>query len=205
MGKLLQLHNQIASTSPRTPSNKPLPVAGAINDAPYVVSPTGNTGPRVIDPAYQAWTDMLKRGDVCDDWKLFSNFLQWWKQNVMDDCELDADLLSSISLPSKLYSPTTCLYISRKLNTFVNKNAAHNKSGLLTGVTRDTRTGKYCAQCRDPDNRDKGRHIGTFNTEVEAHAAWLKRKLKYAELFKTELDAKHPLAYQALVDLIYKM
>lgn len=207
MSELLKLHNQIASTSVRKPSNRITTLAGVdvINDATYAVNPPKKGQTRIIDPAYQAWADMLKRGDVCDDWKTFSNFLNWWKQNIIDGCELDADILSSMSLPHKLYSPTTCLYVSRKLNTFINSNIGHNKSGLMTGVTRDSRTGKYCAQCRNPNNHDGGRHVGTFNTEIEAHAAWLKRKLEYAEMFKLELDAKHPAAYQALVDMIHKM
>ncbi len=47
---------------------------------------------------------------VCEEWKTFSNFMAWMKNKNMENLELEKDIL----VPgNKLYSPETCVFVSR--------------------------------------------------------------------------------------------
>lgn len=140
-------------------------------------------------PIYKIWKDILKR---CYDpkhqarnptyvgcwvdpaWSLFSNFKIWVESCDWKGKQLDKDLLGD----GKLYSPSTCLFITSQLNKFI---ATGRSSGeLLTGVTFDKRSGKYSAQCHDPTGTFT-RHVGTFLSEQDAHNAYVKRKSDVAK------------------------
>jgi hypothetical protein len=49
---------------------------------------------------------------VCDDWLFFPNFKSWFDDNYIDGMQIDKDLSGS-----KVYSPETCVFISRTENT----------------------------------------------------------------------------------------
>ena len=83
---------------------------------------------------YNLWYDMLKRCyskdyiekhptykdcEACDEWHNFQNFAKWVDDNYyeVEDCyrmELEKDILVK---GNKLYSPNTCVFIPRILNT----------------------------------------------------------------------------------------
>ncbi|MFQ2044170.1 hypothetical protein ACK34Y_04075 [Aeromonas veronii] len=93
----------------------------------------------VYHPAYTCWQNMLKRcyytrnttsynpASVCEEWKDFSNFLSWWKNNYVEGFELDKDFKSLMMFGNphqKLYSPETCQFIPKWMNLIhrTNKN-----------------------------------------------------------------------------------
>lgn len=63
---------------------------------------------------------------VCEEWHNFQNFAEWYKDNYPKDgleYEIDKDL-SSYGMSGKVYSPSTCLFVTRK----VNSEESHAKS-----------------------------------------------------------------------------
>lgn len=82
--------------------------------------------------SYEKWTAMLKRCydekvhercptyincEVCEEWKCYANFKQWFDNNYYEleneRIELDKDILSE---ENKIYSPDTCILIPQKIN-----------------------------------------------------------------------------------------
>ncbi len=54
--------------------------------------------------------------EVCEEWQDYQNFAQWYDENHPDDglsYDLDKDILSN---GDKIYSPSTCLFVSRERN-----------------------------------------------------------------------------------------
>lgn len=143
-----------------------------VNDAPFATT-MRRDGKLHHHTAYKDWHNMINRcysgkypsyNDVFvdDSWHYFMNFHTWWCNNYQQGYALDKDLLVQ---GNKLYSPTTCIYIPVWLNSYISRKSNHAK-----GVTFDRNLGKFKAQRSVKDPR--GRYIGYFDTEEEAHAAW---------------------------------
>lgn len=168
-----------------------------INDADYIIGITIN-GKQVKCPAYSVWAGMIFRcyGDkacikhptyknvtVCEDWHRFMNFRSWWINNAIDGYDLDKDILSG---EDKIYSPSTCAFVSRETNSFL--TSIHNrKNGYMTGVTFEADRNKFGANISNPISGRKER-IGRFSTELEAHNAWAKRKCEIAMVIASKQD-----------------
>lgn len=83
--------------------------------------------------------------------------------------QLDKDILGN----GKLYSPTTCVFIPGKLNSLLIEQPS--KSGLMLGVTQDLNNSPRFVS-RGRLFSGKKQHIGTFDTEIEAHTAYINFK-----------------------------
>lgn len=180
------------------------------NDADYVVqvkeeSPMvdGKRKQRVVwnCPFYQTWVGMLRRGYsakfkaryptykdalVCKWWHLFSTFKGWMEAQNYEGMYLDKDLLVR---GNKIYSPETCVFVSATVNSFLlESNAARGE--CLIGVYWNKQRSKFNAGCRNPFT-DKRENLGYFDSEIEAHKSWLKRKLQLAqELASLQTDER---------------
>ena len=158
---------------------------------------------------YKTWTSMIRRCysdkynrfkptyiecEVCEEWKYFSNFEKWFKDNYKDGFVLDKDILVQ---GNKVYSPETCCFVPPYINSLLVTNDK-NRGKLKLGVY--LHQGKYVAQCGI--NKVQQR-IGAFNSEEEAHEAY--KKAKYSEikrvakesLEKEDIDSK---VYNALLN-----
>lgn len=58
---------------------------------------------------------------VCDEWHTQSNFTKWFKNNYIQGWHIDKDLVGD----STVYSPETCVFIPRSLNSVI----AHMNDG----------------------------------------------------------------------------
>ncbi|MNR10122.1 hypothetical protein D3C85_1263570 [compost metagenome] len=85
--------------------------------------------------------------------------------------DLDKDILIK---GNKVYGPDNCVFVSRALNTFMNDRAAV-KGGCPTGVSLETSTGRFKANCRNPFSKQL-EFLGRFACQDAAHEAWRKRK-----------------------------
>lgn len=181
-----------------------------INDADYVIDPSKTSGIGPC-PAYQAWQRMLLRCyseafllknptykgvTVCEDWRKFSSFREWWTRNVADGYELDKDLLNP---GNKVYSPDACIFVPKWLNTLANGHEA-GRGELPIGVYFHKREKRYRAQVALCTGVQKT--LGSFRTKEEAHSAWLDAKLKYASSRKSEMDAIDERLYPNIVTII---
>lgn len=172
------------------------PVFGVgINDYPGTSS-WYIDGVRVKCPFYRKWVSMLARCYkeeylktfptyldcyVCDEWKYFSNFRSWMESQDWKGKELDKDVLVE---GNKVYSPDTCIFISRGLNSFLNDHAAR-RGQYPIGVSWHKLTQMFASQCSDPAT-GKSEHLGLFSTPEEAHQAWKRRKHEHALFYAAQ-------------------
>ena len=175
-----------------------------INDADYVVQRNETiyvNGKRTrkqvwICPYYQAWKSMLERCysikyqerqptyrgcSVSEEWLTFSVFKSWMEKQEWEGMQLDKDILFE---GNKLYSKETCVFVSSVVNIFTTDRGA-SRGEWLIGVDWYKARGKFRALCRNPFTK-KQEYLGLFNSELEAHQTWLKRKLELAHLVAAE-------------------
>ena len=187
-----------------------------INDADYVVGTRevvkceGVEGKRQqlrICPFYRRWADMLKRcysrkyhescptySDcyVCEEWLTFSNFKAWMEKQDWEGKQLDKDILNP---GNKEYSPETCIFVDKKTNIFLT-DAKASRGEFPIGVCWHRGANKFQALCGDGSGKQK--HLGCFNTELEAHKAWLAFKLEQAKILAAEQS--DPRVAKALIE-----
>jgi len=140
-------------------------------------------------PFYQKWADMLKRCysekrkekyptykdcSVCQEWLTFSNFKEWMEKQDWSGKALDKDILFP---GNKVYSAEKCVFISQKVNNFLTERQ-NDRGEWMIGVYWCKRGQKFQARCGD--SKGKQQYLGVFDTELEAHKAWLDFKLKLA-------------------------
>ena len=185
-----------------------------INDATYVVQPTVG-GKQVMCPYYQAWKSMLCRGyskkykgrkktyqdvTVCFEWLTFSNFKAWMETQDWEGKQLDKDLL----VPgNKVYSPETCVFVSRQVNQFINTGGS-GRNGYPTGVSWDRFQGKYKASIGilGLGSGSGSYNLGRYDSIEEAHEAWLSKKLEMVLDLAAEQD--NPKVAEALLRFNFK-
>lgn len=193
-------------------------VAGVgINDADYVVQikdviicAEGKRKQKLvwICPFYMVWKSMLLRcysekekadhptyteSLAAPEWHRFSTFKGWMEKQDWKGNQLDKDLL----LPgNKLYSPETCVFVSKLVNSFLTDSKA-SRGKYMIGATWHKATSKFQGSCNNPFTK-RQEHLGLFNSELEAHEAWLNRKLELAyELSSLQTDER---VIKALID-----
>ena len=175
-----------------------------INDADYVtqrketIEVNGVRKQKLvwICPYYRVWHNMLKRCystkyqekmptykgcSVSEEWLRFSNFRRWMEKQDWEGMQLDKDLLFE---GNKVYSAETCVFVTSMVNSFTTDSGA-SRGEWSIGVYWHKPTGKFLSQCSNPFTK-KGEHLGCFTCEIEAHQAWLKRKLELAALLAAE-------------------
>lgn len=159
-----------------------------INDAEYTLSKeiiwyeNGKRKRKITwrCPYHTKWTAMLKRCysvgyknenksyygcTVCCEWLYFSNFKSWMETQDWEGKHLDKDILFE---GNKTYSPETCIFVSREINTFILDSSKNDLKGTKT------KYGKFEVSI--------GRkYIGSFETQEEAHRKWKEAKLKALE------------------------
>lgn len=116
--------------------------------------------------------------ETCEEWQNFQNFAAWYDDNYPNDglhYELDKDLLV---MGNKIYSPETCLFIPRKINSFLNSGSS-NMTIFLPGAR--PRNSLFNSTCGNPIT-GKREYLGQFETEIEAHLAWAARKKEIAAM-----------------------
>lgn len=145
-------------------------------------------------PFYRTWSNMLERCysqrfqstrpsyvgcTVCEEWERFSNFKAWMETQEWEGLNLDKDILFR---GNKVYSPETCVFISKRLNSFITEP---NVGSLPIGVTWDEGRKKYRAQISNPFT-GKNQSLGDYEDSIAAHKVWLVKKLEFARVLASE-------------------
>ncbi len=109
--------------SKRLPTSKIL--GFGVDDSEYQTQSVGNEC-----PYFKLWKALINRTcvaatkakrksyadtTICDEWLIFSNFKAWMETQDWEGKDLDKDLLSE----TKVYSPETCMFIPRDVNTYL--------------------------------------------------------------------------------------
>ena len=164
-------------------SKRKLVFGVGINDANYVVQPTVN-GKQVACPVYKRWKHMLGRCysnkvhterptykgcSVAKEWLTFSNFASWYKENHVDDYDLDKDIQVK---GNKAYSSEMCLFVPRCINGLLTDRKAA-RGEYPQGVSFHRSSGKYRARVAI-DSKEV--MIGLFPTPGLASKAYVKAK-----------------------------
>lgn len=166
-----------------------------INDVDYVVCDReGHHCPYYLDwksiitrcfnKNYQKQRPSYKGCTVLEEWKYLSNFVKWVDSQPNKDwqnCALDKDLLLE---GNKHYSPNNCAYISKSLNSFL-IDRGQCRGDLMLGVSINSSRRSFRSNCNPLRKSDK-KHLGYFNTELEAHKAWQAKKHQYACILADE-------------------
>ena len=162
------------------------PVYGVgINDADYMTLVTVDCK-QYRCPYYKRWLDMLTRCyddkfqkrfptyigcTICKEWVKFSNFRSWMENQDWPGKSLDKDIISQ---GNKIYSPSTCIFVTEEINNLLT-NKKLSRGDYPLGVSLKKRNGKYVAQCRA---YGKTKHLGYFDTANEARKAYIKFKVR---------------------------
>lgn len=163
----------------------------ATNDADYpVVCPyyTRWTGmlQRCYDKRFQAKNPHYKGCRVCKPWLQFSNFKAWMESQDWEGCELDKDMMGN----GKLYSPSKCCFIPRRVNTLLNQGARGSNwqtNRWPCGVTFNRQTGQYKTQlCID----GKQKTLGNYRHPYEAGKHYLEAKTAEVARATVNLDVR---------------
>ena len=152
-------------------------------------------------PFYLVWRNMLERCysvklqercptykgcTVSEEWKRFSNFRAWMVMQDWEGKQLDKDLLIE---GNKVYSENTCVFVTGVVNRFTTDSAA-SRGEWLIGVAWHKGNSKFQSRCNNPFTK-KRENLGYFDSEQEAHQAWLDRKLGLAyELAEIQTDER---------------
>jgi len=176
-----------------------------INDADYVVEKKIN-GKRNACPIYLSWRRMLERCysikfkirrptytgcSVSEEWLTFSNFSNWMKSQDWQGMHLDKDILID---NNKVYSSVNCCFVSPKTNTLLGSCLA-SRGKYLIGCSWHKPSKKFAAYVSINCIRV---HLGSFNTEIEAHNEW--RKAKAAEIIKSAFTQTQDNVREALLE-----
>lgn len=126
---------------------------------------------------------------VCDEWKYLSSFYDWAYPRRIDGLFLDKDLKV---LGNKVYSPNTCLFVTREVNNFLTLHS--NDRGLYPlGVSWHTRDSVFQGSISICGKR----LCKYFTSSKEAHLFWQQHKAICArELASRQIDVE---VQQALI------
>ena len=187
------------------------PICGfGINDATFVIVSTVG-GVSAQHPAYSSWKRMISRCynkkslelhptysgvTVCDEWRSFMAFRSWWIKSYVDGWDLDKDILSD----DMIYSPETCIYVPRVINSFITGRSA-SRSDFPIGASFIEKRRKFQASCGNPYT-GKLDNLGWFNDPESAHNAWLSAKLSHALGMMDYMNSIDRRIYPRIVEII---
>lgn len=147
---------------------------------------------------YSVWRNMIRRCytvdrksyakvEVCEEWRVFSVFKEWYESRYEDGLQLDKDIISGV-----LYSPDTCVLIPKIFNQSLIGIREFN-----TGTYFDKQRGLW--QSYTTVNKKRIIH-GRFSTQSEAKTHHLKEKIKYLQNEMKNLSDPAKIAIQNLID-----
>lgn len=160
---------------------------------------------RCYSKKYQEKYPTYKGCKVCDEWKYYKNFKEWYDKNYYEIEEqkmaLDKDILVK---GNKIYNPDNCVFVPQDINKLFTKNDI-NRGGLPIGVCwHESRSG-YQARCNIFDivtkKSIKSKHLGLYNTPDEAFKAYKRVK---EENIKQVADYHREQIPNKLYEAMYK-
>lgn len=141
--------------------------------------------------SYNTWKNMLQRAycpklhasrptyigcSVSDEWLDYQDFAKWFENHEYSDYgyELDKDLLIPTN---KVYAPDRCVFVPSQLNSLLTDSKAI-QGQYLQGVSFHKGRNKFVAGIKISGKR---KHLGLFETEIDAYHAYKKAKEQYVK------------------------
>lgn len=134
---------------------------------------------------YKKWYNMLKRCldeecqklhptykdvSICENWEDLQIFGKWYEENYVEDFELDKDILFK---GNKLYSPETCCFVPKEINTLFTKRQNHR--GKYPIGVKKAKGHNFEAYITIQGEK---KHLGTRKTPEEAFLLYKEAKEK---------------------------
>ena len=126
---------------------------------------------RCYDPKIHKIEPSYIKCEVCEEWKLFSNFKKWFDENYVEGYQLDKDILFK---GNKIYSQNTCCFVPQEVNKLFT-NRKNDRGNLPIGVCYSKKYNKFTSQINIDGKR---KNLGFFNNDKEAFYAYKKEKEK---------------------------
>ena len=150
----------------------------------------------MLDRCYSTTNDTRKTYESCEvtsSFRYFPFFKEWCHNQVgfgEKGFALDKDILVK---GNKVYSEDTCCFVPREINSlFVKRKKSRGNFAL--GVDYKKSVKKFRARCGN-------KHLGLFNTELEAFYAYKQAKETYIkEVANKWKDQIEPRVYEALMN-----
>ena len=158
--------------------------------------------------AYGVWYHMLRlvkndpdNNAICEEWKDYNNFLEWYDKNYYSLDDEKMDLLKDIfDRNNKLFSPDTCVFVPYRITRLL--KGKPSKTDLPVGVGKKKNSDMYYSTCSVIKHGKKTtfRHSG-FNSPDEAFMQYLKDRKQYirdvADAYRYDIPEK---LYYAIID-----
>ncbi len=107
---------------------------------------------------------------VCEEWKCFQNFAEWYEKNYIEYFALDKDILFK---GNKVYSAETCCFVPKEINNLFVK-CDKVRGDLPIGVFNHKN--RFIVRLRKNGKRV---YLGLFDTPEEAFQAYKTAKEEY--------------------------
>jgi len=150
---------------------------------------------RCFTTAWHDWKPTYKGCSIDPEWLVFSNFKRWYDAQPLAGkyCELDKDIIIQ---GNKHYSPETCVLVTAEINSLL-KN--YPKGSCLRGV-KSLKNGERFSSSLSI--KSKPVFLGSFDTEIEAHNAYVKAKEAYIQSVATQAYNEGNICAQTLKGLM---
>lgn len=159
--------------------------------------------------SYQAWIDMLRRCydekrpfyfryggsgvTVCEEWKTYQNFAEWYENNYIEDYAMDKDL---IDYKSKTYSPETCTFIPTKVNSLFTGGFKTIVPKKGEGYIVQLQKGEKCS-----NGNKRQSYFGKYACREQALDVYFTEKMKHInEVVKDCLDSINHLVLDNILN-----
>lgn len=162
-----------------------------------------------LKPCYRHWYNMLARCynektkqkaphcegcEVCDEWKWFSNFKEWFDEHYVEGWQLDKDILVKYN---RVYSPQTCCFVPQEINSLFTKRT-RDRGLYPIGVYYDSKGWRKRFVARVVVE-GKIKFIGHYFTPEEAFLAYKEKKelniKQVADRYKEQIESR---VYEAM-------
>lgn len=159
---------------------------------PKIYTTWNNMFKRCYDLKLQEKRPTYKGCFIIEEWQSFQNFAKWYGENFREGFDLDKDILVK---GNKIYSPETCAFVPREINSLLTKHEA-KRGKYPIGVCKVG--GKFQALININGKRV---NLGYFYIPKEAFLAYKTAKEKQikevAEKHKNQITKP---TYKALIN-----
>lgn len=158
--------------------------------------------------AYNVWYHILRQvkndpenNSICEEWKDYNNFLEWYNKNYYSVEDEKMDLLKDIfDKNNQMYSPETCVFVPYRITRLLKGTAS--KTNLPVGVGKKKNSDMYYSTCSVIRHSKKTtvRHSG-FHSPEEAFEQYKKDRKQYikdvADSYRYDIPEK---LYYAIIE-----
>jgi len=152
---------------------------------------------RCYDPKYQKIEPTYIGCSVDPKWHNYQVFAEWFDNNYVDGYQLDKDLLIK---GNKIYSEDNCIFIPKRLNSFLTNKHRNNTSGEI-GVHWDKFSEKWRSRITNTTT-GKSINLGLFDDLIKASKAYKKARIEQCKKMRKIMIDEYNITDERILDNI---